>query len=281
MKQKFAVIGHPIGHTMSPFIHSRLFELSERDFEYFVFDIHPNKLNQEFYQTLKNLDGFNVTIPHKESVLPLIDVIDGSALKYSAVNCVLCKNGKTYGYSTDAFGFLKALETAGVTLNGRVLVLGSGGAARTLAREAADSGCSITIAGRTTDMPKAELLRKWLCDNGAKAETCLFDQIKGHFDLCINATPVGMYPNINEAVITNRQLECCSALFDAVYNPQKTKLMSMAENLGIKTVGGMSMLVWQAVKAHEHWYNAEFETADIKKLITDANQEMTRMFYDK
>ena len=114
MKMNFAVIGHPIGHTMSPFIHKKLFEMQGKNVEYSVFDISPECLNEQFSSTLKLLNGFNVTIPHKETIIPLIDEVDESALKYSAVNCVLCRDGKTYGCSTDAFGFTKALETAGV-----------------------------------------------------------------------------------------------------------------------------------------------------------------------
>ncbi len=281
MKQKFAVIGHPIGHTMSPFIHKNLFKLQQKDIEYSVFDIHPDCLEQKFYVNLKSLDGFNITIPHKETILPLIDEVDESALKYNAVNCVLNKNGKTYGCSTDAFGFTKALETAGVPLVGKVLVLGAGGAARTLAREACDNGCEVTVAVRDGNTSKAEALTDWLNSHNGKANFTTISNVDGKFDLVINATPVGMYPNTDAAVLTEEQLKNCSAVFDAVYNPEKTKLLRMAEDLKLKTVGGMSMLVWQAVKAHEFWYGAEFDLKDIEKLITDANQEMTRLFYEK
>ena len=281
MKQKFAVIGHPIGHTMSPFIHKNLFKLQQKDVEYSVFDIHPDSLSEKFYVNLKLLDGFNITIPHKEAILPLIDEVDESALKYNTVNCVLNKNGKTYGCSTDAFGFTKALETAGVLLTGKVLVLGAGGAARTLAREASDRGCEVTVAVRDGSTSKAEILTEWLNAHSGIANFTTINNVDGKFDLVINATPVGMYPNTDACPLTEEQLINCSAVFDAVYNPEKTNLLKMAENLGLKTVGGMSMLVWQAVKAHEFWYGAEFNVKDIEVLIADANREMTRIFYEK
>ena len=281
MKQKFAVIGHPIGHTMSPFIHIKLFELQQKCVEYSVFDIHPDCLSEKFYVNLKSLDGFNITIPHKETILSLIDEVDESALKYNAVNCVLNKNGKTYGCSTDAFGFTKALETAGVLLTGKVLVLGAGGAARTLAREASDRGCEVTVAVRDGGTSKAKILTDWLNAHNGKASFTTINKVNGKFDLVINATPIGMYPNTDACPLTEEQLINCSAVFDAVYNPEETNLLKMAENLGLKTVGGMSMLVWQAVKAHEFWYGAEFNVKDIEKLIADANQEMTRIFYEK
>lgn len=281
MKKSFAVIGHPIGHTMSPFIHKALFKLSGADVEYGALDIAPECLGDEMNGRLSSLSGFNVTIPHKEAILPLLDSVDASAKKYSAVNCVLKKDGKTYGCSTDAYGFTKALEAGGVALSGRVLILGAGGAARTLAREAADMGCELTLAVRNRDLDRAEALKKWLEDNGGKVTVCEICDITGDFDLCVNATPVGMYPNCDASVVGEEVLSHCSALFDAVYNPRETKLIKTAKSLGIKTVGGMAMLVWQAVKAHEFWYNAKFDTADIEKIIDDADLEMARMFNEK
>lgn len=279
--QKFAVIGHPIKHTMSPFIHNSLFDLSNTAVEYLTLDIAPEDLADEMSKTLGSLSGFNVTIPHKEKIIPLLDIIDPSAKKYNAVNCVLKRNGLTYGFSTDAYGFTKALDAADVELKGKVLVLGSGGAARTLAREASDNGCDLTIAVREADIPKAGDLNAWLTENGGKATVTLLSEVNGEYDLCVNATPLGMYPNTDAMAITPEQLSRCKALFDAVYNPQKTMLVKTAQSLGIKTVGGMAMLVWQAVKAHEHWYGASFNKADIEKIIDAANEEMERLFYEK
>lgn len=281
MKQNYAVIGHPIGHTMSPFIHKSLFKLQGIEIEYSALDIHPDALSAEISGILGGLRGYNVTIPHKEAIIPLLDSVDDSALKYNAVNCVLRRDGKTYGCSTDAYGFTQALKANNVPLSGRVLVVGAGGAARTLAREASDAGCDLTIAVRADDLIKAEELKIWLTDNGGRVSVCEIKNISGEFDLCVNATPVGMYPKTDAMVLTEAQLRNCKALFDAVYNPEKTLLIKTAEGLGIKTVGGMAMLVWQAVKAHEFWYGAEFKTADIEEIIAAANREMERIFYEK
>ena len=281
MAQKFAVIGHPIGHTMSPFIHKRLFELSGIDVEYSAIDIAPEDLENAISGQLSALDGFNVTIPHKELIIPFMDHIDESASKYNAVNCVKRENGKLLAFSTDAFGFTEALKANGVALKGNVLILGSGGAARTLAREAADNGCNVTIAVRLADLEKAAELKEWLIENGGKATVARIETVHGDFDLLINATPVGMYPNSDAMPIDKSQLMCCKALFDAVYNPKKTKLIKTAEELKIKTVGGMAMLVWQAVKGHEYWYGAKFSNEQIGKLIEDASLEMEKIFYEK
>lgn len=281
MSQKFAVIGHPIGHTMSPFIHKSLFAINGIEVEYQPLDIAPEKLSDEIGGVLAPLTGFNVTIPHKEKIIPLLDHIDDSAKKYNAVNCVKNDNGKLYGCSTDAFGFTEALKANGVPLSGNVLILGSGGAARTLAREASDSGCCLTIAVREADLEKAAELKSWLEESSGKVNVIRLEEISGEYDLCINATPVGMYPNTGVMAITKEQLSRCRAVFDAVYNPRRTKLIETAEELGIKAVGGMAMLVWQAVKAHEFWYGAAFETKEIEKIIEAANREMERIFYEK
>lgn len=105
--KKFAVIGHPIGHTMSPFIHTRLFELQGVKAEYTKLDIAPENLEYEFKNTLSKLDGFNITIPHKQAVIPFLDEIDAKAEMYGSVNTVSNKNGISKGYTTDPDGFFK------------------------------------------------------------------------------------------------------------------------------------------------------------------------------
>ena len=281
MTLKFAVIGHPIGHTMSPFIHKKLFALKGINVEYSTLDIPPESLEKEMTETLSKLDGYNVTIPHKQLILPFLSHIDDTAKKYNAVNCVLKTNKETHGFSTDAFGFTQALKASGVALKGKVLVLGAGGAARTLAREAADMGCEVTFAVRSLDLFNAKELAGWLIENGGKATATTLDKITGEYDLLINATPVGMYPHCDAMPISKEQVSRCKAVFDAVYNPEKTMLLKTAEELNIKTVGGMAMLVWQAVKTHWYWYGGEFEVGEIEKIIQQANEEMKRIFYEK
>ena len=277
MSDKYAVIGHPIGHSMSPFIHKRLFGLSGKDVEYSSADIAPEDLESSIPR-LSRLSGFNITIPHKEAMMKYLADTDDSAKRYGAVNCVKCENGRMSGCSTDAYGFKKALLGGGVRLLGNVLVLGCGGAARTLAREAADSGCTVTIAARSRSLAKADALAEWINSSGGKALTAPMDDIKGSFDLLINATPVGMYPNTDASPVGVELLSRCGALFDAIYNPGVTRLMESARSLGIKTVGGMPMLLWQAVAAHEFWYGASFDDRDIENLISDAEKETKVIF---
>ena len=272
----FAVIGHPIGHTMSPFIHNRLFELSGKQVDYKTFDIHPDSLCKQYDSTLSKLNGFNITIPHKQAVIPMLKSLDDSAKLYGAVNCV---DAAQIGYNTDAFGFCSALDKSGIALAGRVLILGSGGAARTMAFEAVVAGCEVTVAarGESGQQLKSEIEQKL----GKAIRVIPFDKVEGGYDLVVNATPVGMYPNTQASPLEFNQLDGCKALFDAVYNPRDTLLIQYARQHGMAVAEGMAMLVWQAVRAHEIWYGAEFNDEDISRLIDDANAEMTRIFNDK
>lgn len=272
----FAVIGHPIGHTMSPFIHNRLFELSGKSVIYNKYDIHPDKLADEYKKLLSKLDGFNITIPHKQAIIPLLNRLDKSAEFYGAVNCV---DGEGVGYNTDAYGFCTAINKKSIALSGKVLLLGSGGAARTVAYESVMAGCDLTVAARSQSGQalKAEIESK--LNKSVKVIT--FDEVKGGYDLVVNATPVGMYPNTDASPLAPSQLEGSKALFDAIYNPRKTSLIKYAEGLNMKIAEGMAMLVWQAVRAHEIWYGAKFDDGDIERLIDDANAEMAVLFGGK
>ena len=274
--QHFAVIGHPIGHTMSPFIHKRLFEIAGVDADYTKIDVALESLGEKFKNTLSKLDGFNVTIPHKQNIIQYLDEIDEKAEMYGSVNTVSVKDGKSKGYTTDPDGFLKALEAAGIELDGRIMILGCGGVARTMAYEIAKKGLEFEFAVRPQDVGKAGLLcldiTRKIPDK--KVSFGLMTQIIGTVDVLINATPVGMYPNADEQPIHNCAIGRCGAVFDAVYNPLETVLVKRAKANGSKAVGGMSMLVWQAAVAQEIWHGKSFDKEDIDKLCVEAAEKL-------
>ena len=272
----YAVIGHPIGHTMSPFIHKRLFELAGIDADYTKFDIAPENLAAEYEKTLKHLDGYNITIPHKQSIIPLLDSLDDKAKMYGSVNTVANIGGKATGYTTDPDGFIKAIEAAGISLGGRIMILGCGGVARTMAYEIALRGKPFEFAVRRQDVGKAGLLCLDITRKLPETEVSfgLIDQIIGTVDVLINATPVGMYPNVDEQPIHNCAIGRCGAVFDAIYNPLETALVKRARANGSKAEGGMSMLVWQAVVAHQIWDGSEYDKKDIDKLVLDAAEQL-------
>ena len=242
--KKFAVIGHPIGHTMSPFIHTRLFELQGVKAEYTKLDIAPENLEYEFKNTLSKLDGFNITIPHKQAVIPFLDEIDAKAEMYGSVNTVSNKNGISKGYTTDPDGFLKALDAAGIMLNGRIVIIGCGGVARTMAYEVVLKKQPLLFAVRKEDLKIAEAL----CDE------------------------------IRKTVVSDSVINRCANVFDAVYNPLETMLVKKARANGATAESGMAMLVWQAVVSHEHWDGSVYDKDDIAQLCIDSAKELEKNF---
>ncbi len=276
----FYVIGHPLGHSMSPFIHTRLFAAQGREESYTARDIPPETLDTALPALLKETGGINVTIPYKQAVIPFLDGLCGRAELYRSVNTIGVTDKGIFGHNTDAEGFLAALEGGGVRLAGRVALLGCGGVGRTFACEAALAGCTVVNAVRESDLPQGEELQRYVRQLVPAAETALttLDRLEGDFDLLINATPVGMYPHAGAMPVEKPVLSRVAAVFDAVYNPGETALLECTRANGAKTVGGMPMLVWQAAIAHRIWYQAEFAPDAIAALIGDAQREMARRF---
>ncbi len=279
MSKNFGVIGFPIGHTMSPFIHKELFKMRGVDADYDKYQIEPEKLNTAFNNSLKLLNGINVTIPHKVEIIKLLDALDPIAAEYGAVNTVASKDGKYIGFNTDAYGFLKGLEFSGLKLSGKVAVCGFGGAARTIITESLKAGCEVTVITIESLMEKAKTVVAELIEKSGKPIKLIKDTgIAEQYDLLINATPVGMYPNVENSPIAESALSHFAAVYDIVYNPTKTKLLKMATKKGIPSGGGMSMLVCQAELAHYHWFGSEFSKAETANLIKAAEEELERTF---
>ena len=161
-----------------------------------------------------------------------------------------------------------------------MVILGTGGVARTMANEAALAGCDLTIAIRPDDLNMAAALAGELMTriHSAHLSTCLLDRIEGNIALLDNATPVGMYPNTDACPVTDQVLANCSHVFDAVYNPLETLLLKKARANGAKALGGMSMLVWQAAVSHQIWHNAQYDAGDIEKLCLDSAKAMKNTF---
>ena len=274
---KYALIGHPLGHSMSPLIHEKLFALSGiTDYSYELIDIAPEELPDKL-EMLRELRGFNITIPHKTAIIPMTDSMGESALRYNSVNCIANSNGILTGYNTDCDGFLRSAEL--LPLGGRVLLLGCGGVGRMIAIEAALHGAELTIAVIPQDLTLAQSVMAEILSKctGASVRICLVTEISGEFDLLVNATPVGMYPKTDACAVSDEVIENCLSFFDVIYNPTETLLMKKARALGRTAVGGAAMLVHQAVKAHELWYGGQFDPADISKIVTDVENEVDRM----
>lgn len=278
--RKFCLIGHPLGHSLSPQIHKRLFELSGEEAEYVLKDIAPEELTGKFGE-LKEFEGFNVTIPHKMAIRGYCGTLSEEARRYNSVNCV--KNGaETVGYNTDCIGFTKSVEMLGASLKSRVLLIGCGGVGRMMAIEAALSGGELTIAALQSDDPLVEKaigeIRSQKPDAVVKSVTIGAEPLSpadlggGKFDLLINATPVGMFPKIDGMPCSPDLLDNVEHVFDVIYNPRDTLLAKTAREKGCKALTGMAMLVLQAVAAHEIWDGASYDKSDIDRLIKDMEE---------
>lgn len=278
-KMKFAVVGHPIGHTMSPFIHSRLFALSGTAAQYGAVDLAPESL-ADGLPRLRDLSGFNITIPHKSAIIPFLDALDEKAALTGSVNTVKNDGGRLTGFTTDGDGFRMALQAAGVPVEGRVVILGAGGASRAIAFEAALAGARVTVAAREHSLPAAEKLCADLNRSipGAQAAWCRIGETDGEIDLLVNATPAGMYPNTKSCAAGEALVKRSRCVFDAVYNPNETMLIRSAKKSGIPAVGGMAMLVWQAAAAQTVWTGVRFSAEQVGRLCSEAVFEMKKKF---
>lgn len=274
---RFALIGHPLGHSMSPLIHEKLFALSGlSDASYELIDIAPEDMAGS-RELLEGLRGLNVTIPHKQAAIALVDELAESAQRYNSVNCINNMNGRLTGYNTDCDGFLRSAEL--LPIGGNVAILGCGGVGRMIAIETALHGGSITLAVIPQDIKNAQLLMAEILAkcSGASVRIADISELDGSFDLLINATPVGMYPKTEACAVSDKVIENSLSVFDVIYNPTETLLMKKARAMGKTAVGGASMLVYQAVKAHEIWYGGSFAAEDISKIITDVENAVDSM----
>ena len=278
---RYCLIGYPLVHSMSPFIHRVLFSLSGKDGEYENLPIPPDELTGT-HCVFKDYDGFNVTIPHKLSVLPFLSKLDESARFLGAVNTVKKDplSGQLIGYNTDCEGFLQTLKATGIPLSGRVLIAGYGGTSRMMSFVSAKNGCDIVLAVRHKN-ESAEKLRDELRNifPNRSVDLLFSEEIDGRFTWFFNGTPAGMYPSRMDLLpVDERLIGQCQAVFDAVYNPRNTRLLALARAEGIPAIGGMSMLVLQAAAAHRIWYSAEFSPDDLSRLIEETNAQMERKF---
>ena len=271
--QKYTLIGHPLGHSMSPFIHDELFKISGIEATYDCTDIPAEDFTKKM-DALKELNGYNITIPYKRDIIPYVDELDASAKRYNSVNCVYNKDGKSIGYNTDCDGFLLSVKAKNLNLSGKVLLAGCGGVGRMMAIEAALHGADLTIG----IIPEAVSAAAALTDEihflapDCRVRVKQIDAVTGSFDLIINATPVGMYPNTEVCPVATELIGRCGGVFDAIYNPIKTKLLQIAESFGKPAVNGTAMLVYQAVKAHEIWNGSSYTDAQVQEIIDQTNE---------
>ena len=246
---EYGLIGEKLTHSFSKEIHTKYFGI-----DYELKELSPNEV--EPFLMKKDFKAINVTIPYKQKVMPYLDFIGDEAQKIGAVNVIVNREGKLYGYNTDYSGLRLMLESSGVDFKGKnVLILGDGATSKTAFAVAEDLGAfSIKKASRK----KTENTVSY-----AEASALKNTQI------IINTTPVGMYPNIHETLVNISDFPNLEGVFDVVYNPLRSRLVVDAKNEGITAMGGLYMLVAQAVFAAEKFGLEKFDTSLTNKIYNE------------
>ena len=279
--QVCAVIGNPVGHSLSPAIHNAAFQAAGLNYVYVAFRVEDVGACLAGMRACDGFRGMSVTIPHKTAVIPHLDDLEPMAAAVGSVNTVVNENGRLIGSTTDGLGALHALTDAGVNLDGRrVLFVGAGGAVRAVAFALLDRTRPdrLTVLGRTAVRVQALADELAARAGGVKVEAAdlaadLAKAMADH-DVIIQGTPSGMYPEwMEETVVPAELLRPEHIVFDMVYRPIKTRLAREAEDAGCQVVLGLEMLLNQAALQFELWTNAPAPANAMRKALIGALNE--------
>ena len=245
---KYGCIGEHLKHSFSKEIHNAL-----ADYEYEIREIPKDELTN--FAEERNFSAINVTIPYKELIMPHMYFIDEHAKEIGAVNTVVNRSGKLYGYNTDFYGMSMLIKHAGIEIKDKkVVILGTGGTSKTsLAVAKALGAKSIVRVSRSTR-------------EDAISYSALYE-VHSDADVSINTTPSGMFPNISDSPVDLTQFKKLSGVIDAVYNPLRTSLVLEAQKRGIAAEGGLYMLVAQAVKASEIFIDTKYSDTETERVF--------------
>jgi 3-dehydroquinate dehydratase/shikimate dehydrogenase len=259
----FAVIADPVRHSVSPHVHNRAFQSRRIDAVYVPLLVNANHL-RDFFQFANNLplSGFSVTIPHKQRIMRYLDQIDPLARRIGSVNTVWRKAGKWRGGNTDAAAVSGPLAKLIKLPRASALIIGNGGAARAAACALADAGSKVALTGRNADRVRA-LARLVGGEPMSREQT-----LSRHFDVVINATPIGMWPNVNDCYFNGHIPG--EIVFDMVYNPLETTLIRRARDEGKQIIPGLKMFIEQAVRQFEIWTGETAPRAAMEAAALDA-----------
>ncbi len=252
--KNYALIGEHLGHSHSPQVHSEIFKAMNVEGNYTKIECSKEDL-KGLIDDLRNgkYYGFNVTIPYKLEIMKYLDEIDPKAKEIGAVNTVAIKNGKVIGYNTDYYGFKEELEYFNVPCkNKNAYILGTGGASLAVSKSLIDLGANVTFVSR----------------NPKNSNTITYDELaKREIDVLVNATPVGMYPDVDSSPVDENIVKNAKYCLDLIFNPEITKFLSYANS----KMNGFYMLVGQAIKSEEIWQDKKC-IADIEVIIKNVKE---------
>lgn len=260
----YGLLGEKLVHSLSPKIHEPIFKELNIEGKYNLFSIKRENFSKAI-ESLKTLGvkAVNVTIPYKEEVMEQLDFISEEAKKIGSVNTIFIEDGLAKGYNTDYYGFYKMLERENVTIKGKEFyVLGAGGASKAIIHCLLDNAASkVTLVSRDKKQGREKF-------KAVNIEVIDYEDLKiieNSYGI-INTTPCGMYPNVETTAVDKEILKKFKVACDIVYNPEETKFLKISKEIGLKTVGGLFMLVGQAVKAEEIWNKKEIK-AELQEQI--------------
>ncbi|PXV89380.1 shikimate dehydrogenase [Lachnotalea glycerini] len=271
------LLGSPVSHSISPMMHNEAFRLLDLDYVYLAFDVGTDNLRTAV-AGLKTLGvrGFNCTMPDKNLMFELSDKLSPSAELIGAVNTVINDNGILTGDNTDGVGYMRAVKDAGFHITGKKMtLLGAGGAATAICVQAALDGVSEIDVFSIKDQFYSRAQN--LIDNINKKTNCkaslyelpddaMLKKSISESVILTNGTSVGMSPNVDNSIINDTSMFHENLIVsDVIYNPQKTKLLKLAEDVGLSTFNGMYMLLYQGAKSFELWTDKEMPTEQIKE----------------
>lgn len=274
-----AVLGHPVGHSLSPGIHNLALRHHQLDITYYAVDCPPEE--RHYIPRLLKRDQFrgaNITIPLKEQISQYLDEVENSALEIGAVNTVVPVSGpeernsrKLKGYNTDVYGFLKPLED--VTGIETATILGSGGASRAVRYALSRSGVHTLFLISRTLKPEKSTVKQGSRNNPVQ-HVLGYDEIEKAVkvsDLIVNTTPVGMYPDSDRSPLPESVLDLLNGklCYDIVYNPLNTMMLKQAKEHGARIIGGLEMFVYQASAAFDLWFSRPMPVEEVRKLVME------------
>lgn len=263
-----AVWGSPVAHSRSPEMQNAAIKAIGRDWVYVPFRVEPEDLAGAVSGLRSlNLLGVNVTVPHKEKIVPLLDWVSPSAAAIGAVNTVWNDSGILRGYSTDGPGFLESIRVWGVDVKGiSVCLIGAGGSARSVAFALAGAGAYIHIVNRTA--AKAQGLVNDVSVLYPESCSVWNNKVRKRVDMVVNATTQGMHPNVDTLpAVPYELLKTCPHVYDLVYNPSETKLLRIAREAGCPVKNGLDMLAFQGAHSLSIWTGIALELLPVELML--------------
>ena len=263
--KKLAVIGKDVSKSLSPQIHKFIAKYTGNQLEYEAVSIPESEFEKTVGRIFKDYDGFNVTIPYKLSIMPYLKNIDGDAKVFGAVNTV--RVGDMSGYNTDGMGFMLMLKNNGVEVAGKdILLLGAGGAGRSVAKKLADSGAHVFVYD--TRYESAKNIESEF--EGIKA----IEKVERKPYFCIiNATGIGMHKTEGLSPASEELLSLCEVAVDLIYTPEKSEFLRLAEKRGKKIINGRAMLFYQAYYSQCIYFEKPADEALAKELFNKFTEE--------